>query len=119
MIHPKRSPDGSEGTYDHITVDDGVRIVAINGEGQVALFEEDFYLQTRRVFTFPGGGSRGQEPKVAALRELEEETGFVAGNARPLGVIDPPPAATAARTHLFLATELRSGTVHRDDTEIA
>nr|WP_241265469.1 NUDIX hydrolase [Streptomyces boncukensis] len=111
-------PDGSEGAYEHITVDDGVRIVAIEGGDQVALVEDAFYLQGRRVLHLPGGGSGGQEPKEAALRELEEETGLVAGDVRPLGVIDPLPAATAARTHLFLATDLRSGTVHRDDTEV-
>ncbi|CAL9454251.1 NUDIX domain-containing protein [Streptomyces sp. enrichment culture] len=95
-------PDGSEGAYERITVDDGVRIVAINGEDHVALVEDDFYLQARRVLHLPGGGSGGQDPKVAAHRALEEETGFVADNVRPLDVIDPLPAATAARTHLFL-----------------
>ncbi|MGW2229447.1 NUDIX domain-containing protein [Streptomyces formicae] len=111
-------PDGSSGTYEHITVDDGVRVVALDEQGQVVLVEDDFYLQQRRVLHLPGGGSGGQEPQAAALRELEEEAGLIATDVRPLGVIDPLPAATTARTHLFLATGLRAGTADRDDTEI-
>ncbi|MDN3029317.1 NUDIX domain-containing protein [Streptomyces sp. S.PB5] len=95
-------PDGSSGTYEHITVDNAVRIVALDGHGEVALVEDGFYLQRRRVLHLPGGGSGGQEPQEAALRELEEETGLVAGRARPLGVIDPLPAVTAATTHRSL-----------------
>ncbi|MFD0437242.1 NUDIX domain-containing protein [Streptomyces chartreusis] len=111
-------PDGSPGTYEHITVDDAVRVVAIDGRGQVALVEDDFYLQNKRVLHLPGGGIGGQEPGEAARRELEEETGLVAGELRLLAAIDPLPGATAAKTHLFLATDLRAGVVHRDDTEI-
>lgn len=111
-------PDGSEGVYEHITVDDTVRVVAVAGRDQVALVEDDFYLQRKRVLHLPGGGVGGQEPREAAIRELEEETGLVARELRLLGVIDPLPGATVARTHLFLATDLRSGVVHRDDTEI-
>ncbi|MFJ8199595.1 NUDIX domain-containing protein [Streptomyces sp. NPDC096152] len=110
-------PDGRPGTYEHVAVDDGVRVVAFNRSRQIAMVEDDFYLQQRRVLHLPGGGTGGQDPRVAALRELEEETGIVADDLRALGVIDPLPAVTAARTHLFLATGLRPGTVHRDDTE--
>ncbi|WP_189879319.1 NUDIX domain-containing protein [Streptomyces bluensis] len=101
-----------------MTVDDAARVVALDGQGQVALVEDDFYLQQRRVLHLPGGGCGGQDPYNAALRELEEETGLVAGQLLPLGVIDPLPSTTSARTHLFLATDLRPGTVQRDDTEV-
>jgi len=84
----------------------------------VVLVEDDFYLQRRRVLHVPGGGCGGQRPQDAAIRELEEETGLVAGHVRPLGVIDPLPAVTAARTHLFLATDLRISVLCRDDTEV-
>ncbi|MFC5252974.1 NUDIX domain-containing protein [Streptomyces nigrescens] len=111
-------PDGSAGAYEHVTVDDAVRVVALDDRDQVVLVEDDFYLQRRRVLHLPGGGSEGQAPLDAALRELEEETGLVADDLRLLGVIDPLPAITAARTHLFLASGLRPGMVRRDGTEI-
>ncbi|MER6567018.1 NUDIX domain-containing protein [Streptomyces sp. NPDC001093] len=111
-------PDGRPGTYEHVAVDDSVRVVALDQSQQVALVEDDFYLPQRRVLHLPGGGTGGQTPREAALRELEEETGAVATEVRALGVIDPLPATTTARTHLLLATGLRLGTVRRDDTEI-
>lgn len=111
-------PDGIAGTYEHVVVEDGVRVVAVDDDSQVVLVEDDFYLQERRILHLPGGGVGGQDPHAAAIRELEEETGLVAGETRPLGVIDPLSATTGARTHLFLATDLRPGHTQRDATEI-
>lgn len=110
-------PDGSQGTYEHVAVNDSVRVVALTDENQVVLVEDHFYLQGPRVLHLPGGGCGGQEPEVAARRELEEETGLVPEAMVPLAVIDPLPGMTAARTHLYVARGLTPGTVSRDDTE--
>ncbi|WP_405842570.1 NUDIX hydrolase [Streptomyces platensis] len=127
LLHPGRfislrqdtvtGPDGVRGTYDHVEVEDGVRVVAIDGQGYVPLVEDHFYLQQQRLLHLPGGGTGGQNPSQAALRELQEETGLHADDVDPLGVIDPLPGVTAARTHLYLATSLRLGTVNREPTE--
>ncbi|MGK4581761.1 NUDIX domain-containing protein [Kitasatospora sp. HPMI-4] len=111
-------PHGRPGVYDHIDVRDAVRIVALNALGEVALVEDDFYLQDGRLVHVPGGGMEpGEEVDVAAGRELEEETGWRAGQLRRLGAIYPLPSSTRAVTHLLLATDLKRGRLHRDGTE--
>lgn len=114
-----RLPDGSTGPYEHVAVEDSVRVVALDAGGGVILVEDDFYLQGRRVLHLPGGGSNGEDPHDAALRELEEETGLVPDEMQPLGVFDPLCAMTAARVHLFVARGLRLGAMNRDPAEAA
>lgn len=49
-------PDGTPGIFEYIDVRDAERIVALNALGEVALVEDDFYLQERRMVHLPGGG---------------------------------------------------------------
>ncbi|MGW6393078.1 NUDIX domain-containing protein [Streptomyces sp. NPDC055103] len=111
-------PDGVRGTYEHVVMNDAVRVVALNDEGVVTLVEDHFYLQGRPFLQLPGGGTDGEDPYDAAPRELAEETGLTASRFRRLGVVDPLPGATAARVHLFVATGLRTGAPAREATEV-
>ena len=47
----------------------------------------------------------GEDPALAAARELEEETGYVAGRLEPLGSVHPNPAIQPNRCHIFLALD--------------
>lgn len=54
----------------------------------------------------PGGNiDADEDPKTAAERELEEETGYVAGRIREIGVISPNPAIMDNKLHMFLAED--------------
>ncbi|WP_042399310.1 NUDIX domain-containing protein [Streptacidiphilus carbonis] len=110
--------EGVTGSWEWVDMADAVRVVAVDGEGRIALVEDEFYLQRRRLLLVPGGGvERTEEPAAAARRELEEETGWRAGRLEPLGVVEQLPTATPARAHLFLARELTPGRLAREASE--
>ncbi len=52
-----------------------------------------------------------------AARELEEETGYVAGALRRMNTIYTTPGFTDERIHCFLATNLSRGTTNLDPDE--
>jgi ADP-ribose pyrophosphatase len=60
----------------------------------------------------------GEKPIEAAVRELEEETGYVPGRVIPIGVIHPNPAFMTNRCHLFLGLGCdRTGKSNLEDDE--
>jgi len=68
---------------------------------------------------FPGGVfEHGENPQDAALRELQEETGYRPGSIRKLGEFSPNPAIMSNKVHFFLAEDLvNTGSQHLDADE--
>lgn len=80
-----------------------VNVVALTPDDRLVLVRqfryglEDFSLET------PGGlVDAGEDPVVAGLRELREETGYAGVEARLLGTVHPNPAFQSNRCHFVL-----------------
>ncbi|MFJ4675561.1 MULTISPECIES: NUDIX domain-containing protein [unclassified Kitasatospora] len=113
-----RRADRSTGTYEFTESVDGVRVVALDGWGRVALVEEDVYACGQRLLMCPGGGCEpGEEPAAAARRELAEEAGVRADRVEPLTAMWRMPAGARTREHLYLATGLTVGEHRREASE--
>lgn len=62
------------------------------------------------LWEIPAGTLEPNEPiETAAMRELAEETGYVAGKWRKIHAFYPSPGCLDERTHLFVAQELQPG----------
>ena len=73
----------------------------------------------RETYEVPGGHREpGESILETAKRELQEETGYIAGNLIKLGTVNPNPALFSNHVHIFLAENLTpTGIQHLDNDE--
>tara|TARA_R110000868_G_scaffold132381_9_gene343352 strand:- start:5857 stop:6396 length:540 start_codon:yes stop_codon:yes gene_type:complete len=92
------------GDFDVLDFLPWVNIVAITEDDQV-LFVRQYRQGVDEVtLEIPGGAvDPGEDPLVAAKRELKEETGHEAREWQKLGVVDPNPAFQTNHCHVYLA----------------
>lgn len=99
-------PEGLESDFVVIDVPDWVNVIAITPEREVVLIRQYRHGMRRVELEIPGGMvDAGEDPAVASLRELEEETGYTAPRARSLGAIAPNPALQNNLCHCFVAED--------------
>lgn len=98
--HPGRSTE-----RDFVVIDapDWVNVVAVTPDEQLVLVRQFRYGINEFSLEIPGGViERGEDPLVAGVRELREETGYVGGTATLLGSVHPNPAIQSNRSHFIL-----------------
>lgn len=98
--HPVR---GTEREFVVIDAPDWVNVVALTPDGRLVMVNQFRYGTDALSWEIPGGViDRGEDPVVAGVRELREETGYVGKTVRLLGTVHPNPAILNNRCHLVL-----------------
>jgi ADP-ribose diphosphatase len=93
-------------------------IVAMPDPATVLLVREYAVGLDRFELSLPMGRiERGESAIAAANRELMEETGFRAGNLRPLQTLTLAPGILGYQAEVFLATDLTPSALSGDEPE--
>jgi ADP-ribose pyrophosphatase len=104
-----RLPSGLEQKMEVVDHPGAVAIVATNEAGELLLVRQYRHALGDWVLELPAGRLEpGEDPLVAAQRELEEETGFRAGSWEPLRELVPAPGFCSEVIHVFRAHQLQA-----------
>ena len=97
----------------------GVGVMLLDEQNRL-LLEREFRPPVNEVLLqIPGGLTNGDEdPADCIRRELEEETGYLAGKMTYLGAFFNNPASSNSQCMVYLCRDFRpGGAVHRDAAE--
>jgi len=93
-----------------------VLVIAQDDDGRILLTEEPSYAFGGTRYYLPGGEvEKGEQVTAAGVRELREETGFGATNAKVLGKLHPWIKYLQMTSHVIFATGLKSDPLKGDE----
>ncbi|MDQ7821317.1 MAG: NUDIX hydrolase [Candidatus Eremiobacteraeota bacterium] len=96
-----------------------VNVIALTPDGGIILVVQQRHGIAMATLEIPAGlVDPGEDPEKAALRELEEETGYIPREVIHLGTCYPNPAFLTNLCYTFLAKDCtHTGRLSRDTTE--
>jgi 8-oxo-dGTP pyrophosphatase MutT (NUDIX family) len=113
-------PNGADGTYTVVRPHRlAVGVLPIEPDGSVHLVGQWRFPLGRYSWEMPeGGADPGEDPLDCARRELEEETGLIAGRYERMLEMDLSNSITDERAIIYLAFDLKSGEAKPEATEV-
>ncbi len=100
-------PDGKLAKRELVKHPGAVAIIALTEDKKIVLVEQYRKPLERTMLEIPAGKIEpGEEPKLTAIRELEEETGYRARSFEYLQTFSTSPGFADEIIHLYVAKEL-------------
>jgi ADP-ribose pyrophosphatase len=100
-------PNGKTSKREIIKHPGAVAVIPVNDEGKIVMVEQYRKALERTIVEIPAGKlEKGEQPEVCAVRELEEETGYVCGKIEWLISFYTSPGFADELVHLYVATGL-------------
>lgn len=119
---PSSQPSSLKGTEKLLSKPPEVStcVAPLKGEGASVLFVKQFRYPMKEVLLeLPAGKlEKGENPFLAAQRELEEETGYCAKKWTDLGFVYTSPGYSDEKLYLYKAEDLYFTQRHPDEGEI-
>ena len=110
--------DGSVSQREIVHHHGGAAILPLDEDGNVTMVRQFRYAFSRELMEIPAGKlEAGEDPRAAAIRELEEECGLLAGQVTDLGCIYPTVGYDDEIIYLYLARDLRKTAARPDQGE--
>lgn len=112
-------PNGNVVKWDFIAHQGAAAMVAVREDGKLLLVRQFRNALDRYTLELPAGGlNGGDEPtKVAAMRELEEETGYRCEDAKLLITIRTTVAFCNEKIDIYIADKLEKSSQNLDEDE--
>ena len=112
-------PNGNVAKWDFIDNKGAAEVVAVRGDGKILMVRQYRNALERETLEIPAGGLKGREEPTeeAAMRELQEETGYSCSRLELLNSIYTTVAFCNEKIDIYLARELREGSQHLDEDE--
>ncbi len=111
-------PDGKRARREIVRHPGAVCVVPITNEGEVIMVKQFRYPFGEVLLEIPAGKLEpGEDPLEAVKRELEEESGVVAGKIEHIGELYTTVAIFDEKIQIYLATDLSYTNAHPDDEE--
>lgn len=110
-------PDGRTATREIVRHPGAAAVIALH-EGKLIVVEQYRKPLEKTQIEIPAGKLDPNEaPEVAAVRELEEETGYVAKQIKLLHAFYTSPGFADEKLYVYFTDQVEQGTQHLDEDE--